>query len=167
MVEHPSFLDTAKAPSRTDVLAYCRTAHNEPVVIAVEGKAGEPFGPTVGEWRQPGGQVRDSRRRRLEFLCDRLGLVAGRVDALRYQLLHRTASAVIEAQKVGAVGALMLVHAFAVDDAAWADFRLLLHALDVDLMDKDAVGGPVPLGGGSLPTVPTYFAWVQDVPRPA
>ena len=39
IVEMPTFLDTPKAPSRTDLMLYCRTAADEPAVIGVEGKS--------------------------------------------------------------------------------------------------------------------------------
>jgi Domain of unknown function (DUF6946) len=60
------------------------------VSIAVEGKAGEPFGPPISEW------LRDDsvgKRVRLDALCKVLGLVSEADSLLRYQLLHRSASA--------------------------------------------------------------------------
>jgi len=41
-----------------------------------------------------------------------LQLNEDKIDHIRYQLLHRTASAVIEARKFNARNALMLVHVF-------------------------------------------------------
>ena len=49
---------------------------------------------------------------RLKFLCDQLILNTDLVGSIHYQLLHRTASAIIEAKKFNAQIALMLVHAF-------------------------------------------------------
>ena len=76
-------------------------------VIAVEGKAREPFGPLVSEWNDsPGKQAR------LESLCEQLGLDPVAAGGLYYQLLHRTVSAIREARRYGAREALMLVHSF-------------------------------------------------------
>src|SRR5256885_2125558 len=44
------------------------------------------------------------------------------VAGIRYQLLHRTASAVIEARRFGATHAVMLVHSFSPNDAWLEDF---------------------------------------------
>jgi hypothetical protein len=49
---------------------------------------------------------------RLRFLCDQLMLNTRAVNNIHYQLLHRTASAVIQAKKFNATVSLMLVHAF-------------------------------------------------------
>jgi len=78
------------------------------VALAIEGKVDEPFGPTMGERRtDPSRGVAE----RIEWLVGRLG--AGSVpDGIRYQLLHRTASALLIAQQFDAAAAVMLVHSF-------------------------------------------------------
>jgi hypothetical protein len=43
-------------------------------------------------------------------------------DSVRYQLLHRTASAVIEAERFGARHAVMLVHSFTEENLWFDDF---------------------------------------------
>ena len=63
-------------------------------IIAVEGKAEESFAEIVSEWNKtPGKQLR------LEALCGTLGLDKERTGELRYQLFHRTASAIYEARR--------------------------------------------------------------------
>jgi uncharacterized repeat protein (TIGR03803 family) len=49
-VERPTFLDTFRAPSCTDIVAYCRSRDDRMVIVGVEGKAAEPFGKPVCEW---------------------------------------------------------------------------------------------------------------------
>src|SRR5436305_2685332 len=50
LVEKPVFLDTHIGPSMTDLMAYGRNWNGEPIVVAVEGKADEPFGSRVATW---------------------------------------------------------------------------------------------------------------------
>ena len=75
----------------------------------MEGKVNESFGEYVCDWND-GSQ---GKKERLSFLCDELGLTtSSNVQKIRYQLLHRTVSAILEAKKFNASNALMLVHAF-------------------------------------------------------
>ncbi len=63
-------------------------------MIAVEGKVNEPFGEFVKDWNTtPGKQVR------LERLTQTLGLDVANIGGIRYQLHHRTASAIYEAKR--------------------------------------------------------------------
>ena len=119
LVEKPVFLDSRVAPSMTDLMAYGRNAKGDPIVVAVEGKADQPFGSRVWSWvrgdeRDPtmAAEPRRTRRPRLEFLSQHLGQSIPSDSPLRYQLLHRTVSAVLEGQLHGAAAALVLVHAF-------------------------------------------------------
>ena len=82
---------------------------NERVSIAVEGTVSEPFGPTVEEWLQGASA---GKLERLDFLTQCLGLESPVPGNVRYQLLHRTASSVIEAKRFGASHAVLLVHSF-------------------------------------------------------
>jgi hypothetical protein len=77
--------------------------------MAVEGKFSEPFGPTVDEWLR---NALEGKRERLRFLEEQLGLDTAVSPGIRYQLLHRGGSAVIEAKRFNATNALMLVHSF-------------------------------------------------------
>jgi hypothetical protein len=97
--------------SQTDLFALARSG-SDLISIAVEGKVAEAFDTTVGEWldrraaeqakrgrtRQPSAQT----RKRLAFLCELLQLEEGDILDLRYQLLHRTAAAILEAQRFAA-----------------------------------------------------------------
>ena len=90
--EHKVDLPGGARPSQTDLFALLR--HNDRVIAtAVEGKADETFGPTVGQWLE---DASDGKRKRLEYLCGVLGLINEGLSELRYQLLHRAASAAIE-----------------------------------------------------------------------
>ena len=78
------------------------------VACTIEGKVDEPFGPTVAQ------QMTDAssgKTERLNFLCERLGL-SGCPGEVHYQLLHRSVSALIEADRFAANRAAMIVHSF-------------------------------------------------------
>lgn len=115
--EHATPLPGGTRPSQTDALVLARAADGL-AVVGVEGKAGEPFGPTIDQWQagrtpadRAGEGARPGRQERLAFLMATLGLDSLPGD-VRYQLLHRTAAAVIEADRFAARHAIVLVHAF-------------------------------------------------------
>jgi len=72
---------------------------NELISIAVEGKVKEEFGPTVGKKREDSSP---GVKERLDYLCNLLGITGHDLDTIRYQLLHRTASALIETERFSA-----------------------------------------------------------------
>lgn len=126
--EHQVPLPGGGRPSQTDLWLLLRTPAAL-ASVAIEGKVAEPFGPTVGEWLGEGGEGANlNKRRRLDGLCELLGLTSAAPD-LRYQLLHRTASAVLEARRFLAAHAVMLVHSFSQQDAWYDDFERFAHAL--------------------------------------
>jgi hypothetical protein len=105
--EHTVSLPGGARASQTDLFVLART-ETDVVAIAVEGKAEEPFGDqTVAEWRTEASTGRDTR---LAHVLDVLGLADDRrIAPIRYQLLHRTASAIIEARRFAARHVVMLV----------------------------------------------------------
>ncbi len=106
--EHKVPLPGGSTQSQNDVFVLGKAAR-QLVAIAIEGKVSEPFGPTVGEWLT---DASSGKHERLSYLKEVLGL-AGEFDPnVRYQLLHRTASAVIEAKRCNAPKAAMVVHSF-------------------------------------------------------
>ncbi|MDZ7750738.1 MAG: hypothetical protein U5S82_03565 [Gammaproteobacteria bacterium] len=83
-------------PSQTDLWVLAR-ASDGLVSIAVEGKVSEPFGDLVADWIEP---ATPGKQKRLAYLCELLALMESDALPLRYQLLHRTASAVLEARRL-------------------------------------------------------------------
>jgi hypothetical protein len=112
-------------PSQTDLLVLARNGTGSLVIIGVEGKVDEPFGPTVNEWEA---EATPGRLTRLAFLCDRLGIDAESAGELRYQLLHRTVAAMLEAERFDADAAVMLVHSFDLERTGHDDYRRFLGA---------------------------------------
>jgi hypothetical protein len=68
-------------------------------------------------------------RLQLQYLVEVVGLDIGRISALRYQLLHRTASALLEAQRYNARHAMMLVHSFSRAKAGFDDYCAFARSL--------------------------------------
>jgi hypothetical protein len=105
------------------------------ISMTIEGKVAEPLGETLGEWlvnASPG------KLERLAYLRKELGLADVLQPSIRYQLLHRTASAILEAKRFNACHAVMLVHTFSQTDQWFDDF-----ATFVPLFDKRAEVGKV------------------------
>lgn len=167
LVEKPVFLDTNRAPSMTDVMAYGRNGIGQPVVLAVEGKADEVFAQRVCSWVRGDAPEADlslpprpSRQRRLAFLAKHLGLDVGTDSRLRYQLLHRTTSAVLEAQLHGAGAAIVLVHAFGREASDnWRDFSDFIQEFGGTSPVIGKVSGPCQTGEHR--DLPTFFLWWQ------
>lgn len=142
--EHETPLPGGSRASQTDLLALARRPAGHQIVFAVEGKVSEPFGDhPVGQWR--GQSDSQGRKDRLAFLLDRLGLADDpSVAVLRYQLLHRTVAALLEAERFGAPEAVMLVHSFSAT-AEWRDdYASFARALGADPDEQPIVRAHVP-----------------------
>ena len=115
----------------------------------------EPFGDVVSTWNtgSPG------KERRLEALCLSLGLTVADVGSIRYQLLHRTASAVYEAQRYGTGRALMLVYSFSPTDTSFEDFRAFAGLMGTPVPGANQVSEERECEGIRL-----RMAWVKDQP---
>jgi hypothetical protein len=143
-------LESEGRPSQTDLLAVVGIGQNL-AIVAVEGKAGEPFGKRVAEWLDGS----DKKEKRLEGLCKILGLSRAAALPLRYQLLHRLASAILEARRYRTSVAVLLVHSFKNDQKGFADFVAFLEALKFEKPTPNT--GLVRRDGTSL-----YAGWVKD-----
>ncbi len=126
------------------------------VSITVEGKVNEPFDRTVAEWKA---DASPGKERRLAFLLETLGLTSPIPDSIRYQLLHRTASAIIEAKRFGAKHAVMLVHSFSKTDAWYSDFDAFVALFG----QQSSIGNLVSTSASD--GLPLYFAWVHGEER--
>ncbi len=138
-------------PSQNDVWVLGRT-ENDLVSIAVEGKVSEPFGPTIGEW---GPNLSGGKKERFDFLCSVLGLHTKPSENIRYQLLHRTASAIIEARRFHANHAVMLVHSFGSKNEWFADYECFISLFGVSAAIDETVSV------GKRSGVWLHFAWVK------
>jgi hypothetical protein len=109
--EHEVALPGGARASQTD-LWFLGATRTGTISVAVEGKAKESFGTTVRDWLADA-DVKSGKPLRLKSIRDVLGLPGSTdLNSIRYQLLHRTASAVLEARRFRANAAMMLVHSF-------------------------------------------------------
>jgi hypothetical protein len=147
--EHKVPLPGGSRPSQNDILVLARDQSGL-ISIAVEGKVSEPFGPTVQEWQAA---PSSGKTQRLAFLLNLIALpsVPG---TTRYQLLHRTASAIIEAHRFNAAHAVMLVHSFSQSREWFPDY-----AAFVALLGGNATPGSV-VSLGTRSGVSLHMAWV-------
>lgn len=113
-------------PSQNDIFILARS-DKELVTIAVEGKVEEPFGPTVNEWIQ---NASSGKQVRLDAIKEQLEIGDQPLDNIRYQLLHRTASALIEARWFNASSSVMLVHSFSQSHKWFEDYNEFLELFD-------------------------------------
>ena len=129
--EHKTPLPGGSRDSQSDVFALGRHAKGL-VACTIEGKVDEPFGPTIAQ------QMRlysKGKAERLDYLCTMLG----QNDCpphIHYQLLHRTVSALIEAEKFACDDAAMIVHSFSSEQRWFEAF-----ASFVELFGQDATTG--------------------------
>ena len=148
--EHEVPLPGGRRPSQNDVFVLA-SGSDGLVSIAVEGKVSESFDVPVDERFSeptPGQTVR------LEFLLNLLELDRGAVGGIGYQLLHRTASAVLEARRFGARHAVMLVHSFSQELEHFTDY-----AAFVGLYGHSASANEL-IEARRLGDVTLYLGWV-------
>jgi hypothetical protein len=149
--EHKVPLPGGRTPSQNDVWALVRSG-DALLSVAVEGKAEEAFDVTVGEWR-----AHESRGKtaRLDYLVGLLGLEGRNLDPIRYQFLHRTASAILEAERCGAGHAVMLVHSFSKANTGFADYATFVTLFGLEA----AVGTLLSVPGDAA--IGLHLGWVR------
>lgn len=117
-------LEGGETTSNTDVLAVCRNDAGL-CIVAVEAKVHEDFGPLVGDKRKA---ASPGQSQRLQYLQSLLGL-SHLDDNIRYQLVHRTASALLTARDFHARTAVMLVQAYDTPRARRVEFESFCSAM--------------------------------------
>jgi hypothetical protein len=122
--------DTA---SQTDILAITRNKFGL-VILGVEAKVDEPFGPTLQEKKSG---ASDGQLERIVYLEQELGCSVSFEDNIRYQLLHRTVSALLTARAFHAPVAVMLVHSFSLISKWRDDFEVFCQGLKCISLSKD------------------------------
>jgi len=125
--EHKVPLPGGSRPSQNDLFVLAR-AQEQLIAITVEGKVAEPFGPTIEEWIA---EASPGKERRLAFLKELLGLPEKISSKIRYQLLHRSVSALLEAFRFNAPIAVMIVHSFSQENQWLDDYQVFLETFGV------------------------------------
>ena len=143
-------------PSQSDIFILAK-GNNRLISITVEGKASESFDKTIAEWKFESSEGKEAR---LKFLCEQLQLEKDQINHIRYQLLHRTASAIIEAKKFNAANALMLVHSFSQSNEWFEDYSQFLALFGINGITPDSLVLAKNINGIDL-----YFGWVRGDTR--
>lgn len=151
--EYQVSLDTKRAPSQNDLFVLARNK-SDLIAIMVEGKVDEPFGPTVNQWLE---DASSGKKQRLDFLTHCLNLPKDiQLYEIHYQLLHRAASAILEAQRFHAKHALMLVHSFSPKDSSFENYIRFVKLFN-QTAAKDSITNSVHINGIQL-----HFGWLSD-----
>lgn len=153
--EHKVPLPGGRRESQSDVFALLRTG-SDVVACTIEGKVDEPFGPTLGEWLV---DASAGKLERLAFLQKILGLHEEIPRNVRYQLLHRTASAVMESDRFATSAAAMIVHSFSPAAQWFEDFRAFAALFGAQASPDRAVEVRLPSGK------PLYLGWATGEAR--
>lgn len=144
-------------PSQNDVCALISCAGGLAVTM-VEGKAREDFDVRLADWKKSRSVA--GAEARLADIQGNIGLPETVPDHVRYQLLHRAASAVIEARRFHAAFAVMLIQSFVDNDAEnhYGDFGEFLGLFGATPAKNRLIGLSQPHGRTFL------AAWVQSEP---
>ena len=129
VAEHKVDLPGGTAASQSDVWAVVNTSSGM-LSMTVEAKAKEPFGDEpLEKWLVAGKSERSisNRKARWEYVRSHLPSCDSLLQA-RYQMLHRCASAVIEAKRLGLNHAAFVVQAFETPDRELSRLRRLLQS---------------------------------------
>ncbi|PYC47001.1 hypothetical protein DI396_12335 [Litorivita pollutaquae] len=126
--EHKVALPGGGRASQCDVFALARV-DDATIAMAVEAKVNEPFGPTVGDWMSGASK---GKIERLGFICSLLGVASPPPETLRYQLFHRTAAAVLEAERFKTDRTAMIVQSFSQDHRWFEDFAAFTALLGLE-----------------------------------
>jgi hypothetical protein len=143
-------------PSQNDLFVLARARDGGLVVTMVEGKVSETFGPLLGDWFLDG---RPGKQERHTFLCKTLRLMQAPPPEIRYQLMHRTASAILTAHEFNTSYAVMLVHSFSPEHTGLVDYKAFLGLFKA----RGDVGILTEIPGHDHPRL--FAGWVADLPR--
>lgn len=141
--------------SQTDVLALARGKEGL-VAMVVEGKVDEKVGPTLREKRI---EPSDGFNEHLVLLLRYLELPPSIPQTIRYQFLHRTASALLVARQFDAKAAVMLVHSFSPANQGFSDFEAFAGLFNV----APEVGQIA--SAGMFEGMPLFLGWCEGDPR--
>ena len=152
---------TVKLPSRG------RTSQNDVWVLAkipdglvsitIEGKVDEPFDNILEKWKA---NASSGKLKRLAYLVSSLDLKSEPPGHIYYQLMHRAASAVIMAEKIGAKAAVMLIHSFSPTEKWFKEYCEFSYLFGID-----AEIGILGAGRRARNELPLYLGWVRGSKR--
>ncbi|MFK7902227.1 MAG: hypothetical protein AB8B49_05220 [Nitratireductor sp.] len=137
--------------SQTDVMAFTRNSEGL-VIVGVEAKVDETFGPTLEEKKA---NATGEQLDRIAYLEAELGRDVPFANTVRYQLLHRSVSALLTARAFHAPVAVMLVHSFSPESAWRSDFSAFCEEMRCQLLSPDLFEAP------NIKGVRLIFGWCK------
>jgi hypothetical protein len=141
-----SLEDSRPSHSQSDLLAIVGVT-NGIAVLSIEAKVDEGFDKTVGHWISDGSQGKAIRLANLSAL---LGIESDGVHGLRYQLLHRTAAAVLEAKRYRTNQAAMIVQSWCPERSSLDDYSAFCRVLGIAVTECNKLTDPISLGDVGL-----------------
>ncbi len=155
--EYKVKLDGGNKPSQNDLFALL-TCSGGLIATMIEGKAREDFGGKLSDWKKRTSPM--GVQKRLAQIADCIGLKEPIPDEIRYQLLHRTASAIIEADRFHAPYALIVIQSFVNEDSKnhYSDFCNFIRLYGKVPRKESLIEISRPHGRK------LYAAWVQSKP---
>jgi len=129
--EYETQLPANGGPAFADLFVLAKSSHGL-MTMVVESRVNEPFDSPFNalRWKQ-GNEIDD--RTSLAGLSDILEITVSDASSTRYQLLSRTASALIEAERYSATTAVMLVHSFSTEENLFEDYESFGAAMGVSV----------------------------------
>jgi hypothetical protein len=138
VAEHKVDLPGGSAASQSDVWAVVKTLAGM-LSLTVEAKANEAFGDEIVEnWlaaRKTKESI-DNRKTRFDYVRSHLPM-ADSFLSVRYQLLHRCAASVIEANRFGYLHAAFIVQAFNPPEKSFQDYATFCQALKIRALREE------------------------------
>ena len=161
--EHETPLKGIGKGSQSDVLAFVRI-NGDTCAMTVEGKVEESFNETIDSWlkRASSERSKENRETRLEYLSEVLGIQYPPDGKIHYQLLHRTAAAVIEGSqsRFNVDCAVMLVQSFSPEHKRFGDFENFLELFAIHSAQ------PGKLYEIKKSGIPLWVGWVTSTKEP-
>jgi hypothetical protein len=133
VAEHKVPLRGGRTASQSDVWAVVSTSKGM-LSLSVEAKANEAFGDqTLEKWFEgTSEQSKANRQERWKHLVQYLpDAPTDHYHPIRYQMLHRCAASVIEADRFGLPHASFVVQAFGSPDASFQEYKAFCQAIGV------------------------------------
>ncbi len=129
----------------------------EQISMTIEAKAGEKLDLIVKEWLSSN-KEKSRKPERLKDLCKWLAVKQSDIETIRYQLLHRAASALKEAKRFGAAKALFLIQSFSreSDSESLDDFKKFGKVMHGDVSENKIARCEHPTD------VPLMLGWITS-----
>ena len=147
VAEHQVDLPGGSRASQSDVWAVVKS-EEKLISIAFEAKANELFDTkTLSEWITDNTSdfSLKNRQERKSYIEKHLPTAINSYDNVHYQLLHRCASAVIEAKRIGCNSAAFIVLSFNSPDKSFQQFEHFCKTIEIDsgrnIISKTEVDG--------------------------